>query len=187
MIWHTLIVLLSAVLRFTSGGSLPLSLLNVNFDLASLGPAEVRKPAARPPFRHPGLLHTTDDFSRIKHQSQNGGWVSSRAYQGFLSDPHSDPDWRLRGPCKIIHRTTVADLESCFVAFSDDSEAARQLALLWAIDGHEKAGRKAVEILDKWGSRLKVVDGEFVLFFSRVLKLKFQILITSHNRSGTDA
>lgn len=139
---------------------------NINFDLLSLGPPESRQPHVRP-FRHPGLLHTTTDFERIKSQ-KNVGRAMQQAYNGFMRDWASDLNRKMRGPHAVVHHGIVTDLQISYEAFRDDSEAARQLALVWAIDGNERAGRKSVEILDSWGSTLKQAYGKFftLLFFT---------------------
>ncbi|EGG01983.1 uncharacterized protein MELLADRAFT_110561 [Melampsora larici-populina 98AG31] len=113
----------------------------------------------RKKFMHPGLLHTNEDFARIKLQKQHGGWVEERAYNQFVNDAYSNPDHALMGPYECVTREFSSDYEASAEAFVGDSQAARQLALLWAIDGNEKAGRKAIEILDTWAGSLKQFKG----------------------------
>ncbi|KAH9809625.1 chondroitin AC/alginate lyase [Melampsora americana] len=133
---------------------------DVNFSLEALGPKHTRlRSTIRKTFKHPGLLHTNEDFARIKRQKQHGGWVEQRAYNQFVKDAFSNPHHALNGPYDHVTRGFIGDYEASWYAFVGDSQAARQLALLWAIDGNQKAGRKAIEILDAWGSSLKQFKG----------------------------
>lgn len=163
MEWQTFLYLLFSlhhcvVASFISSSRAFIS--DVNFSLDALGPKLVQlQSISRRKFKHPGLLHTNEDFTRIKLQKQHGGWVEQRAYDQFFNDKYSNPDYVIMGPYETVVREFSHDYEASAEAFVDDSQAARQLALLWAIDGNEKAGRKAIEILDTWAKSLKGFKG----------------------------
>lgn len=108
---------------------------------------------------HPGILHTTADLDRMRSvvASQTEPWYE--AYKEFSSDSNSATSYSFTEACPVVTRDKDAGLIVCMDQFASDSVAALQLALMWYITSDELYGAKATQILDSWGSTLKVVNG----------------------------
>lgn len=170
MEWRTLFFLIFSLHHCVKAAVLPSSvsfISDVNFSLDALVRQGSQSNSSPRDFKHPGLLYTHEDFLRIKLRKQHGGWVAQRAYQQFVTDDYSKPDHVLIGPYETVTLEFVQNYEPTANAFRFDSQAARQLALLWAIDGNEQAGRTAIKILDTWAKSLKQFKGmAFMICFS---------------------
>jgi len=108
-------------------------------------------------FIHPGHLLKDSDIWRIAEQLDTSPW--SDAWAAFQSSGFSDVDWTLNGPNEVVTRDATGLSNSGNTQLMNDAQAAWQLALLWALDHNESAAKKSVEILDAWGSTLKVCNG----------------------------
>lgn len=109
-------------------------------------------------FIHPGHLLKDSDIWRIAELLDTSPW--SDAWASFKSSGFSNVDWTLNGPNEVVTRDADASLSnSGDTQLMNDAQAAWQLSLLWALGHDESAAKKAVEILDAWGSTLKVCNG----------------------------
>lgn len=108
------------------------------------------------PFVHPGLLHTDEDFHRIRGlvKAAKEPFVRDWVKLDVMADPKYVPKpsptiWRGRqteGP------DNVADL------FRDVARA-YVLAVRWKVGGTEEHAKAAANILDAWSSTLKEIRG----------------------------
>lgn len=124
--------------------------------LASPTPTSGAIDSRAPPFAHPGLLHTNQDFERIRGFVESGkqpfilDWdkLNTQADPDYVPKPHPTV-WRGRqteGP------DNVADL---FI----DMANAYVLAVRWKVGGSEEHAKAAARILDAWSSTLKEIRG----------------------------
>ncbi len=111
---------------------------------------------AQAPFRHPGLLHTEDDFERMRTKVAAGTSPWIEGWQRLIDDPRSQLDYRPR-PTERVVRGNVPGQN--VRQFFTDVHAAYQLALRWKVSGDEAYARKSIEILNGWSSTLREVGG----------------------------
>jgi hypothetical protein len=114
--------------------------------------------AAGPAFVHPGLLHGRDDLDRIRQKVAAGEEPWKSGFEKLRASPQARSDWRLRGPfAEVARGAPEKNLHSNEMVA--DVNAAYQNALMWCITGEEAHAKKAIEILDAWGSHLKRIYG----------------------------
>jgi hypothetical protein len=117
------------------------------------GPGQGTRPPASETgvFRHPGLLVTDDDFSRIRELIKNGEEPWTHWWNQLCIDHFGTLDTR-PFPLPAVYR---AD-NSKNVMYVDIWRA-WTLALNWKISGDTRYADKVVEFLDAWGSTLKEI------------------------------
>ncbi len=109
---------------------------------------------------HPGMLHTTADFTRIKAKvnAQAEPWLTG--YTKLTSNSHAQTTYAMQGPVATVIRGTGAAAGSeNYSKLYNDAAAAYQLALRWMISGDTAFADKAVQILNAWAGTLVAVDG----------------------------
>jgi hypothetical protein len=113
---------------------------------------------ATPPakFVHPGLLHTEDDFKRMKEKVAANAEPWKSGWNVLAANPHASLGWRAR-PTDIVIRGAVPGQN--VAAFFNDVHAAYQLAVRWKVSGDTAYADKSIEIMNAWSSRLKAVQG----------------------------
>lgn len=110
----------------------------------------------RQPFAHPGLLHISEDFERIRgfvkaeREPFVLDWVKldAQADPGYVPNPHPTV-WRgkqTEGP------NNVADLFT-------DIGTAYVLAVRWKVSGEDEYVKAAASIIDSWSSTLVEIRG----------------------------
>ncbi|CAK7237360.1 hypothetical protein SBRCBS47491_009949 [Sporothrix bragantina] len=108
---------------------------------------------------HPGILETTADLARVKTLVASGEEPWKTAYTRFAADARSSSTYTLQGPFAYVARDTDVTLIVGDSQFASDSVAALQTSLMWIITGDTAYAEKSLEILNAWGSTLKVVNG----------------------------
>ncbi|KAK0451260.1 chondroitin AC/alginate lyase [Desarmillaria tabescens] len=109
-------------------------------------------------FVHPGLLHTADDFTRIKKyvfEEPTEPWVS--AFANFSANRFAQSDYTMAGPASYVQRGSPSS--SSWTWWQNDAQGAYYNALMWAITNDEAHARKGIEILTRWASVFTVVNG----------------------------
>ncbi|KAL2865939.1 putative GPI anchored protein [Aspergillus lucknowensis] len=105
---------------------------------------------------HPGLLHTNDDFDRIRNNVNSGtepyltGWNKLAA--------RANSDYTPRAAEVVCRGASWCDPEN----YSDlyrDAAAAYANAIYWKVTGETANGDAAAAILDAWSSMLTTVTG----------------------------
>ena len=106
-------------------------------------------------FKHPGLLHTEADFTRMREKIAKGEqpWVgawdalqkSGRAQLGRAPTP---VETVIRGGTGENFRLMVEDVQRAY-----------QFALRWKVSGDEAYAKEAVTYLDAWSSTMKTLTG----------------------------
>ena len=116
-----------------------------------------RKPERQAIFLHPGLLHASKDLERMKENVALKLEPWAAGYKQLAADPHSSATWELRGPFASVSRGPGE--ESHIKELEEDSNAAYQTALVWAITGDAAYAAKSVEILNAWSQALTEIVG----------------------------
>lgn len=116
-------------------------------------------PAAGGAFVHPGLLHTRADLDRMRQQVAAGNEPWKSGFEKLRTHDQSRADWKLRGPRETVTRTRAPEPSTGNAEMVLDACAAYQNAIMWCVTGDEAHARKAVEILNAWGSTLTKING----------------------------
>ncbi|KAL6915495.1 hypothetical protein FSST1_006990 [Fusarium sambucinum] len=107
-------------------------------------------------FVHPGLLHTTKDFERIKQKVDSGeapwstGWDKLKA--------HVNQDYQ-PNPSDILVRGSTPERPQNYVNMYRDMAAAYALAIHWQVTGEEASADAAARVLDGWSAILTDIWG----------------------------
>lgn len=105
---------------------------------------------------HPGLLHTDDDFNRIREYVESGDEPWATGWQKLLA--HTDADYT-PSPNPVVCRGSVEWCDQNYPTFYRDVHAAYANAVRWRISGDASYADAAARILDAWSSTLEAVDG----------------------------
>lgn len=107
-------------------------------------------------FKHPGLLHTEEDFERIKSQLAEGHPAVVQGYENLKANEWSQSNvgtW----PNETIKRGIAGDEN--FMNAARGAAAAYQNALRWKISGDQAHADRAVYILNAWASICTGIHG----------------------------
>jgi alginate lyase len=110
------------------------------------------------PFVHPGLLHTQQDFDRMRVKVAQGDQPWTAGWQRLLANRHASPNWK-PNPQAIVYRGKRGNNAENYAALFNDVAAAYALALRWKVSGDDAFADKAVEILNAWSSTLTAIGG----------------------------
>ena len=102
-------------------------------------------------FRHPGLLVTEDDFTRIREHIKAGQQPWTDWWNKLCADRATSLDGR-PNPLAGVYRA-----DNSKFALYRDIQRAWCLALRWRLSDDTRYADKAVETLDAWASTLKVI------------------------------
>lgn len=106
------------------------------------------------PMIHCGGLHTPEDFQRIKDNIDKSPW--KEGYEKLCANWHAQTTYVPNPQESIIRGSGTA--ENYSKAFNDVA-AAYQLALRWKISGDNAFADKAIEILNGWAYKCKLITG----------------------------
>ena len=114
------------------------------------------------PFKHPGTLHTQEDFTRIiaARASALEPWLSG--YKELEDNKHSDSNYSPNPVEKLIrggNSREEPEPDNYSRAFND-AAAAYQNALHWRISGKTGYAEKAIQILNAWAATCKKISGD---------------------------
>lgn len=116
------------------------------------GKAEAAEAGA---FVHPGLLHSDNDFNRMKQMVNAGTQPYLDGWNQLVNSPLSQSGWTPRATATIIRGGTGDNVALLF----NDVARAYQNALRWKISGNTANGDTARDILNSWSSTLTEVSG----------------------------
>jgi hypothetical protein len=111
-------------------------------------------------FVHPGLLSNEEDFRRMKAMVSAGREPWKSDWEKLIANPHASLKWEPH-PASVIYRGIdrgQTEREN-YAQLYQDAAAAYSLALRWRISGDPAYGRKAVQILNAWGTTLTKISG----------------------------
>ena len=140
------------------GGTAALLLVSGASGLLAAGPARAADGrTGRTPFRHPGLLHTAEDITRIKAAVAAEQSPVHDGYSALAAHARSSSSYAVQNTGQI---TTwgrgPTNFQNQAVA---DSAAAYQNALMWAVTGDRAHADKARDILNAWSASLTAITG----------------------------
>lgn len=106
-------------------------------------------------FKHPGILHSSDDLERIAAYVRNGTEPAIDSYAKLASDPKASYDYKIKGPFPIISRADEYGYTKgpC----EDDFNAAYYNSLMWIITQDSRHALKAMEIIRKYSAVLRKI------------------------------
>jgi hypothetical protein len=102
-------------------------------------------------FRHPGLLMTNDDFTRIRAHIQAGQEPWTGWWNKLCADRLASLDGK-PNPLPGVYR-----MDNSKFAMYRDIQRAWCLALRWKLSGDTRYADKAVETMDAWANTLKEI------------------------------
>lgn len=115
-------------------------------------------------FKHPGLMHDTADFARMRKFIAH---KTSRPYSSYLkliADARSSKTWKLRGPFKVLTRES-SWLENGITYTStqngveNDFNAAYYNAVMWNLTKDSAHAKKSIEILNAYADSTERIVG----------------------------
>ena len=109
-------------------------------------------------FRHPGALHTDEDFARIRRQLQSpeGSNEDVKAAYEVLVNAEYAQSGCATYPVETIIRGVSGEN---YINAARGATIAYQNALRWKIDGSEAHARHAVDVLMAWARTTKAIGG----------------------------
>ncbi len=109
-------------------------------------------------FRHPGALHTDEDFARIRRQLQSpeGSNEDVKAAYEVLVNAEYAQSGCATYPVETIIRGVSGEN---YINAARGATIAYQNALRWKIDGSEAHARHAVDVLMAWARTTKALGG----------------------------
>ena len=115
--------------------------------------------AAQAAFVHPGLLHTTDDFTRITTNvnAANEPWITG--WNKLIASSYADASYTPQAVSAIYRGSDGIHAENYPLLF-EDVAAAYALAIRWKVTQDSTYGDAAIAILDNWSSTLTELGGD---------------------------
>ncbi|GAA4635771.1 alginate lyase family protein [Actinoallomurus vinaceus] len=107
-------------------------------------------------FAHPGLLHTSADFKRMRTKVRAGAAPWKAGWKVLADNRHSQSGWK-PNPQATVYRGGGSPQN--YVVLYNDVHAAYQNALRWKVTGERAHGDTARDILNAWSATLKTVAG----------------------------
>ena len=107
------------------------------------------------PFVHPGLLHTEEDFQRMRAKVEAGEQPWLDGWRMLQRSSHAQVNWSPR-PTETVVRGGEGQN---FPVLFNDVHAAYQLAVRWRVSGDDTYADKSIAILNAWSAKLKTVTG----------------------------
>lgn len=112
-------------------------------------------------FVHPGLLHSQEDFERIKLKVSSGEepWISG--WNALIENTHSHLSYNPSPTIKLIRGgSSREEPESDNYSHAmNDAAAAYQTAIRWKVSGEDAYAEKSIEILNAWASVCDTITG----------------------------
>src|SRR4051812_34852413 len=103
-------------------------------DIPTSSPAAgAKSEAAKGALQHPGLLHTADDFARMRQKVAAGAEPWKSGWDKLIANPHASLKWKPR-PAETIFRGKSKDPEN-YPQLYNDIAAAYACGLRWKISG----------------------------------------------------
>ncbi|MDD4992210.1 MAG: alginate lyase family protein [Paludibacter sp.] len=120
-------------------------------------------------FIHPGLLHSVEDLDRMRTNvtQKNEPWVT--AWSEFLKSKWLEESYQA-SPLEIVGRGVGSTGQN---NIQNDCAAAYYNALAWYISGDEKFARKAVEVINAWSYKVRVINGKDAVLCAGIYGYKF--------------
>ncbi len=108
-------------------------------------------------FRHPGGLHTKEDFDRIRQQLKENNPKVLSAYNVLINAAYSQSTCGT-SPVEYIIRGGSSGQN--YINAARGATIAYQNALRWQIDGSREHAHHAVDVLMQWARTTKAISGD---------------------------
>lgn len=112
-------------------------------------------------FVHPGLLHSQEDFERIKNKVNAGEepWLSG--WNKLIANSHSSLNYNPNPTVKLIRggNSREEPEPDNYSKAMNDVAAAYQLAIRWKVTGETEYANKSIQILNEWASTCEEITG----------------------------
>ncbi|WP_201300973.1 alginate lyase family protein [Sunxiuqinia indica] len=112
-------------------------------------------------FIHPGLLHSAEDFDRMKAKVQAGAEPWFSGWEKLTANNHSASSYTPQPVKKLVRgggSREEPDPDNYAKAFND-AAAAYQTAIRWKISGDDSYAETAIKILNGWASTCDKLSG----------------------------
>lgn len=109
-------------------------------------------------FIHPGLLHTEEDFARMRDKVFSGALPWKAGWEILLANNHSALTWTPR-PAAEVYRGKDGTHQENYAQLFHDAAAAYATALRWKISGEAAYAEKSIQILNAWAEKLVFIGG----------------------------
>jgi hypothetical protein len=116
-------------------------------------------------FVHPGLLHTADDFQRMRAKvtAKTSPWIDS--WNKLIVNNHADKS-RTPQPVAVVYRGSDGVHAENVILLYNDVHAAYACALGWQISGDTAYADEAVRLMNAWSSTLTGFGGSIDAFLA---------------------
>lgn len=114
--------------------------------------------AAATGFVHPGLLHSAEDFARMKSKVDAGAQPWKSGYDKLVANSHSALTWTPK-PAAVVYRGADGTHPENYGQLYNDIAAAYATALRWKITGDARYADKSIQILNAWSAMLTGIAG----------------------------
>ncbi len=120
-------------------------------------------------FIHPGILHSAGDLDRIRKNvaDNNEPWAS--AWTDFQKSKWLAESYEAR-PLEIVGRGVGSVGQD---NIQNDCAAAYYNSIAWYVSGDEKFAQKAVDIINAWSYKVKVINGKDAVLCAGIYGYKF--------------
>jgi len=109
-------------------------------------------------FLHPGLLHSNEDFDRMRTKVAANAQPWKAGWDRLVANGHSALTWTAR-PAPVVYRGADGVHPENYAQLFNDAAAAYALALRWKISGDAAYADKAIAVLDAWSAVLTSIGG----------------------------
>jgi alpha-glucosidase len=110
---------------------------------------------AKKSFKHPGILHTSNDFERMRKLIAAKKEPAYGSYLLLKEHPFSQADYEMEGPFRVISRD--GGFSYTKPAMENDFHAAYQNALMYMLTGNKAHAGKTLEILTAYADSLTAI------------------------------
>lgn len=114
-------------------------------------------------FVHPGLLHSKEDFDRMKNNVANNvdPWLAG--YNKMIGNSHASATYAMKGPVATLIRGGGSKEEPAsdnYATAMNDAHAAYLTAIRWKITGDVAYANKSIQILNAWAATCTRISGD---------------------------
>lgn len=109
-------------------------------------------------FVHPGLLHSEEDFVRMRSKVASGALPWKAGWEVLVANNHSSLTWTPK-PAVAVYRGADGTHPENYAQLYHDAAAAYATAVRWKISGEVAYAEKSIQILDAWSGSLTLIAG----------------------------
>ncbi len=108
-------------------------------------------------FKHPGIVHTDDDFARMKRVIETREYPGYGSYESLKESALASSNYTMNGPFEYISARNEGVWTDNRSKVTNDFNAAVQNAIMWKLTGEVAHAEKAKEILLAYAGTLKSI------------------------------